>query len=244
MCFLFRFMNFIWYFFAVRTIDVQAVEGNRISLPCPLVPPSRDKVYMVLWFRDDAGIPLYRLVHCLNVYLYIWLKKKLEKFPFHFLFFFSRLFSLPHSMELIKIFSFLSSPKMKHLNSRIELQSANCERKKVCTLRAHCALLRRTAHFHSFWYNANAKRCNAIASTKLQLLWFLILIRTTASIVLSPPPHLIAKIFLKLRMLLNRRTFNIYMFTLFCFVLFFAFCASVKRSCDLQVQQNESKIVL
>lgn len=50
-------------FFAVRTIDVQAVEGNRISLPCPLIAPSRDKVYMVLWFRDDAGIPLYRLVH-------------------------------------------------------------------------------------------------------------------------------------------------------------------------------------
>ncbi|XP_031617439.1 nephrin-like isoform X2 [Contarinia nasturtii] len=43
----------------VRTIDVQAVEGNRISLPCPLIAPSRDKVYMVLWFRDDAGIPLY-----------------------------------------------------------------------------------------------------------------------------------------------------------------------------------------
>ncbi|XP_037038777.1 hemicentin-1 isoform X2 [Bradysia coprophila] len=43
----------------VRAIDVQAVEGKRVSLPCPLIPPSRDKVYMVLWFRDDAGIPLY-----------------------------------------------------------------------------------------------------------------------------------------------------------------------------------------
>lgn len=55
------FLSFFFYF-AVRTIDVQAVEGNRISLPCPLIPPTRDKVYMVLWFRDDAGIPLYRLV--------------------------------------------------------------------------------------------------------------------------------------------------------------------------------------
>lgn len=50
----------IFFLSTVRTVDVQAVEGNRISLPCPLVPPSRDKVYMVLWFRDDAGIPLYR----------------------------------------------------------------------------------------------------------------------------------------------------------------------------------------
>lgn len=41
-------------------------------------------------------------------------------------------------------------------------------------------------------------------------------------------------------MLLNRRTFNIYTFTLFCV---FFFC-SLKRLCDLQVQQNESKIVV
>ncbi|CAO1368871.1 unnamed protein product [Diamesa hyperborea] len=43
----------------VKTIDKTAVEGRRISLPCPLSAPSRDKVYMVLWFKDDAGIPLY-----------------------------------------------------------------------------------------------------------------------------------------------------------------------------------------
>ncbi|XP_055708974.1 nephrin-like [Phlebotomus papatasi] len=43
----------------VKTVDVQGVEGNRVSLPCPLAGPSRDKVYMVLWFRDDVGIPLY-----------------------------------------------------------------------------------------------------------------------------------------------------------------------------------------
>lgn len=54
--------NCVFFFLLVRTVDVAAVEGNRISLPCPLVPPSRDKVYMVLWFRDDAGIPLYRYV--------------------------------------------------------------------------------------------------------------------------------------------------------------------------------------
>ncbi|XP_065084248.1 protein turtle homolog A-like [Ochlerotatus camptorhynchus] len=42
-----------------QSSEIQAVEGRRISLPCPLSAPSRDKVYMVLWFKDDAGIPLY-----------------------------------------------------------------------------------------------------------------------------------------------------------------------------------------
>lgn len=53
-------IRFILFLFAARTIEMEAVEGNGIQLPCPLVPPSRDKVHMVLWFRDDAGIPLYR----------------------------------------------------------------------------------------------------------------------------------------------------------------------------------------
>ncbi|XP_055539389.1 nephrin-like [Wyeomyia smithii] len=43
----------------VKSSEIQAVEGRKISLPCPLSAPSRDKVYMVLWFKDDAGIPLY-----------------------------------------------------------------------------------------------------------------------------------------------------------------------------------------
>uniref|UniRef100_A0A182PQZ5 Ig-like domain-containing protein n=1 Tax=Anopheles epiroticus TaxID=199890 RepID=A0A182PQZ5_9DIPT len=45
---------------SVKSSEIQAVEGRKISLPCPLSAPSRDKVYMVLWFKDDAGIPLYR----------------------------------------------------------------------------------------------------------------------------------------------------------------------------------------
>lgn len=48
------------FLFSVKAVDFHAVEGRKISLPCPLSAPSRDKVYMVLWFRDDAGIPLYR----------------------------------------------------------------------------------------------------------------------------------------------------------------------------------------
>jgi len=44
------------------TVDMQAVEGKSVELPCNVTPPGHDKVYMVFWFRDDAGIPLYRYV--------------------------------------------------------------------------------------------------------------------------------------------------------------------------------------
>ncbi|CAD7086100.1 unnamed protein product [Hermetia illucens] len=39
-------------------MDIEAVEGRMVSLPCPISAPL-DDVYMVLWFRDNAGIPLY-----------------------------------------------------------------------------------------------------------------------------------------------------------------------------------------
>lgn len=44
----------------VRTVDVQAVEGMSAQFPCELATPTHDKVYMLFWFKDDAGIPLYR----------------------------------------------------------------------------------------------------------------------------------------------------------------------------------------
>jgi hypothetical protein len=44
----------------VVTVDMQAVEGKSVELPCNVTPPGHDKVYMVFWFRDSAGIPLYR----------------------------------------------------------------------------------------------------------------------------------------------------------------------------------------
>lgn len=40
--------------------DVQAVEGKIINLPCDVVPPGHDKVYMVFWFQHGSGIPIYR----------------------------------------------------------------------------------------------------------------------------------------------------------------------------------------
>lgn len=45
--------------YLVKTKDMDAVEGKSVSLPCPISAPL-DDVYMVLWFRDNAGIPLYR----------------------------------------------------------------------------------------------------------------------------------------------------------------------------------------
>ncbi|XP_054258720.1 nephrin-like [Macrosteles quadrilineatus] len=43
----------------VAIMDIQAVEGKRVELPCNVTPPGHDKLYMVLWFKADAGIPLY-----------------------------------------------------------------------------------------------------------------------------------------------------------------------------------------
>lgn len=45
----------------VTAHTVMAVEGTAVQLPCDVQAPSHDKVYMVLWFRDDAGLPLYSL---------------------------------------------------------------------------------------------------------------------------------------------------------------------------------------
>ncbi|KAL5282152.1 hypothetical protein ACFFRR_005408 [Megaselia abdita] len=42
----------------VRPKDIEAVEGKSVHLPCPITAPLQD-VYMVLWFKDNGGIPLY-----------------------------------------------------------------------------------------------------------------------------------------------------------------------------------------
>ncbi|XP_011496551.1 PREDICTED: B-cell receptor CD22 [Ceratosolen solmsi marchali] len=43
--------------------QVWAIEGDDVELPCDLTPNThiRDTVSMILWFKDDAGIPLYNL---------------------------------------------------------------------------------------------------------------------------------------------------------------------------------------
>lgn len=47
--------------FSVSTTSVEAVLGKTATLPCDIEPEERDdRVYMVLWFRESAGKPLYR----------------------------------------------------------------------------------------------------------------------------------------------------------------------------------------
>ncbi|XP_050308280.1 nephrin [Anthonomus grandis grandis] len=40
-------------------LDIQAVEGKSVSLPCDVTPPGHDKVYMVFWFQQGSGYPIY-----------------------------------------------------------------------------------------------------------------------------------------------------------------------------------------
>lgn len=52
---------FFRFFFPVSTVTVEAVLGRSTSLPCDIEPEMRDdRVYMVLWFRENAGKPLYK----------------------------------------------------------------------------------------------------------------------------------------------------------------------------------------
>lgn len=49
------------YVAAASTKLVEAVLGRSTSLPCDIEPDERDdRVYMVLWFREKAGKPLYK----------------------------------------------------------------------------------------------------------------------------------------------------------------------------------------
>ncbi|CAG9769833.1 unnamed protein product [Ceutorhynchus assimilis] len=40
-------------------IEIQAVEGNSVSIPCDVTPPGHDKVYMVFLFQQLSGYPIY-----------------------------------------------------------------------------------------------------------------------------------------------------------------------------------------
>ncbi|KAG8237867.1 hypothetical protein J437_LFUL017976 [Ladona fulva] len=45
----------------VSTVSVEAVVGRSVALPCDIEPATReDRIYMVLWFRESAGKPMYR----------------------------------------------------------------------------------------------------------------------------------------------------------------------------------------
>lgn len=62
---------FFSFFFLVATFEVSAVLGRTARLPCDIEPSTReDRVYMVLWFRDDAVKPIYRYHSSRNLNLF------------------------------------------------------------------------------------------------------------------------------------------------------------------------------
>lgn len=41
--------------------SIWADEGDNVELPCDISPPTLgDTISMVLWFKDNDGIPIYR----------------------------------------------------------------------------------------------------------------------------------------------------------------------------------------
>lgn len=53
--------NVVLAFVAGNIVHVSAVLGRSAELPCNIEPNYKeDRVYMVLWFREGAGKPLYR----------------------------------------------------------------------------------------------------------------------------------------------------------------------------------------
>ncbi|KAL0270292.1 UNVERIFIED_CONTAM: hypothetical protein PYX00_007754 [Menopon gallinae] len=45
---------------SLPVLVVWAVQGKDVELPCDVTPDGDDQVSMVLWFKDNVGIPVYR----------------------------------------------------------------------------------------------------------------------------------------------------------------------------------------
>ncbi len=57
----FFFADDLFLFFSVPITSVAGVLGKQAMLPCDITPLERDDaVYMVLWFKEGDGEPLYR----------------------------------------------------------------------------------------------------------------------------------------------------------------------------------------
>ena len=54
-------LKIVILFFSEVTSEVLSAEGLDVDLPCDVTPPkSGDRINMVLWFKDEEGVPLYR----------------------------------------------------------------------------------------------------------------------------------------------------------------------------------------
>lgn len=55
------FYKLLTYLLSVPITSVAGVLGKQAMLPCDITPLERDDaVYMVLWFKEGDGEPLYR----------------------------------------------------------------------------------------------------------------------------------------------------------------------------------------
>ena len=53
--------NFLSFHFSVPVKNVDAIIGGKAELPCDMYPiDDADNVYLVLWYKDIDGKPLYR----------------------------------------------------------------------------------------------------------------------------------------------------------------------------------------
>lgn len=48
------------FFLLAPVTNVEAIEGQQAHLYCPMTTQNADKINMVLWFKDDVGVPIYR----------------------------------------------------------------------------------------------------------------------------------------------------------------------------------------
>lgn len=44
---------------SVPLVDVTSVEGESVELSCDITAPKHDKLHMVLWYKNDDGVPIY-----------------------------------------------------------------------------------------------------------------------------------------------------------------------------------------
>ena len=44
--------------------QILALDKSSVNLPCDIsVPNNRERVTLILWYREDAGVPIYRYVN-------------------------------------------------------------------------------------------------------------------------------------------------------------------------------------
>ena len=51
------------YLLGVNGTYISVVSGNTATLPCDISPPTqREKASLILWFKEEEGKPIFRLV--------------------------------------------------------------------------------------------------------------------------------------------------------------------------------------